>query len=698
MLAFRLSCVAVLASGGLGYCQQTATDVGAPRKSNDFHDSVRPLVQQYCFGCHGAKDPKGDLDLSVFSNDADVLKSSETWRRAWDALRRGEMPPRAPRPTADERQRLLAAIGGLLERAARDGGREPGHTVLRRLNQVEYNNTVLDLFGAFRPTSTSGGTQFDPQKGMPQDVRAVLHREPRTIAVPLPPENLAYGFTNIGEVLAVPPFLLEKYVAASRQVIDKLVDQQGPRDPRLKKQVTDPREAARAWLSSYAQRTLGKPFTSTQMQRDPGGSARQLLTAFGRRAFRRPLTDDEVARYLKLFTAGSERGQPFEVAIKLPMQAMLVSPHFLFRTEHGVATEERDGLRPLSSHELATRLSYFLWSTMPDEPLVRIADADGLRDPDALEAQAKRMLRHRFAKELGEQFGMQWLELTGIRAAMPFPDLYPQYYRMKNLPEAMQLEAQLLFETIMVEDRSVLDFIDPGFTWMNRTLVEFYGSEVPGTPDSLNFRRYPLTDERRGGVLTMASTMLATSLAARTSPVKRGKWVLDNLLGASPPPPPANVEELDKTAAVADKLSLRERLERHRADASCAACHRRMDPLGFGLENFDAIGAWRDKDGTLPIDTTGTLPDGVSFKGPAELRKMLVTVRRDDFLRCLTEKMLTFALGRKLEYSDAPAVDQIVDQLKRNDYRFSTLVVGIVRSEPFRFARTAALANERNQP
>jgi hypothetical protein len=235
---------------------------------------------------------------------------------------------------------------------------------------------------------------------------------------------------------------------------------------------------------------------------------------------------------------------------------------------------------------------------------------------------------------------------------------------------------------------------------MNRTLVDFYGIEVKGAeaPDSLFFRRYPLADDRRGGVLTMGGTMLATSLAARTSPVKRGKWVLDNLLGAPPPPPPPNVEELDQTAAAADTLSLRERLERHRSNPSCASCHRRMDPLGFGLENFDAIGAWRDKDGSLALDTSGTLPDGTTFRGPAELRKLLVTQYRDDFLRCLTEKMMTYALGRKLEFADAPAIDQIVDQLKRNDHRFSTLVVGIIRSEPFRHARAAALTNERKDP
>jgi hypothetical protein len=310
------------------------------------------------------------------------------------------------------------------------------------------------------------------------------------------------------------------------------------------------------------------------------------------------------------------------------------------------------------------------------------------------------MLRHRFSKELGEQFGMQWLGLNGIRGAMPFPDLYPDFYRAKYLPEAMQMEALLLFETILVEDRSVLDFLDPGFTWLNETMIRHYGLDVKGAeaPSSIFWQRYELPDRRRGGVLTMGGTMLATSLAERTSPVKRGQWVLDTLLGAPPPPPPAAVEELDKTAAAADNITLRERLERHRADPSCASCHRHMDGIGFGLENFDAIGKWRAKDAGKPIDAKGTLADGTSFDGVVELKQLLVTKRRDEFLRALTEKMMTFALGRKLEYSDAPAVAQIVDQLKKDNYRFSTLVAGIVRSEPFRYARASALKNERSKP
>jgi hypothetical protein len=611
------------------------------------------------------------------------------------------MPPEGPLPTPAERARLSRAIADLLDRAARRGGREPGHVVLRRLNQVEYNNTVLDLFGAYRATRTSGGTQYDPQRGMPDQVRTVLHREARQTVVALPPDDAGYGFTNIGEVLSLPPFLLEKYLEASRQVVEQLA---AGGEIRAKRggaaQATDPQENARRFVDRLSRRAFGRPLTGDQIQRDPLRSARTLLADFGRRAFRRPMTDQEIDRYLSLYDAAAARGEPFELAFQVPVQAMLVSPHFLFRAEFGIEAEQQDGLRPLGDHELATRLSYFLWSSMPDDELLRLADQGRLRDPDVLEAQTRRLLRHRFSKELGEQFGMQWLELTGIRAAMPFPDLYPNFYRMKYLPEAMQQEALLLFETILVEDRSVLDFLDPGFSWLNATLIDFYGIDVAGAdvPSGIFWKRYELPDQRRGGVLTMGGTMLATSLSARTSPVNRGRWVLDALLGMPPSPPPPNVAELDDTPPAEGSLSLRERLERHRADPACASCHRRMDGLGLGLENFDAIGAWREKetDGSPPIDATGTLPDGTPFDGPEQLKQLLTLRFRDEFLQGLTEKMMTYALGRKVEYTDAPAVAEIVEQLKRDEHRFSTLVVGIVRSEPFRYAQAAALNDDRN--
>jgi hypothetical protein len=674
-------------------------DAVKPTESDDFGKSVRPLLVRYCLGCHGETDAEADLSLAGFRSEADAMADPHAVRRVWDMLRTEEMPPEEPFPTAKERRRMIAGVAEILDRVAREGGREPGHVVMRRLNEVEYNNTVLDLFGMYRPTKSSGGTPYEPSRGMPEQVRAVLHRDPRTRVVTLPPDDVGYGFTNNGEVLSLPPFLLEKYLAASRHVVEQLVDSGGELRTRRRDRTTiDPAEGARRFVDKFARRALGRPLTQADIQRDPEGSARRFLAAFGRRAFRRPMTDEELDRYLSLHESAAERGQPFASALKLPVQAMLVSPHFLFRAEHGIEAEEQDGLRPLNDHELAARLSYFLWSTMPDEELFRLAEEGKLRDPDVLEAQARRMLRHRYSKELGEQFGMQWMGVTGIRSAMPFPDLYPEFYKLKYISEALQLEALLLFETILVEDRSVLEFIDPGFTWMNGTLIGFYDLDVDAAgASSLFWQRYELPDKRRGGVLTLGGTMLATSLAARTSPVKRGQWVLDSLLGAPPPPPPANVEQLDESAEVAESLSLRERLEQHRSDPSCASCHRRMDGIGFGLEHFDAIGKWRDtEENGKPINAAGTLADGTTFDGVVELKELLVTERRDEFLRCLTEKLMTFALGRKLEYSDDAAVAKIVEQLKRDDLRFSSLVVGIVRSEPFRYAKAAALKDERD--
>lgn len=658
-----------------------------------FDQHLKPLLARYCVNCHRGDEAKAGVDLAAFATSEQALADAGTWQRVWSALRRGEMPPKAPFPEPEQRQQMIAAVAGLLEQAARVGGRAPGHVVMRRLNQVEYNNTVLDLFGAYRAPRYSGGTVYDPRQGMPPQVRIVEHRTVRETVVPLPPDDIGYGFTNIGEVLSLPPFLLEKYLAASHQVIEQLVEGGNDRRRRGRRGEdvgpTDTAAAMRQFVTNFSRRTLGRPITEEEMRREPDAAARRFLGAFGHRAFRRPMTEEEIARYHGLYKKAAQANQSFEAALKVPMQAMLVSPHFLFRVELGLAEANQDGLRPLADHELATRLSYFLWSSMPDEELLRLADAGRLRDPAVLEAQARRMLRHRYSKELGEQFGMQWLQINGILSAMPFPDLYPEFYDRKYLPVSFQTETMLLFDTILVEDRSVLEFIDPGYTWLNDTLIDFYQLDRAGvrSPGRAFWQRFDLPDKRRGGVLAMGSTMLATSLAERTSPVKRGQWVLETLLGAPQPPPPDNVEELDATAAVAENLSLRDRLERHRADAACAVCHRRMDPLGFGLENFNAIGKWRDTDGGKPLDTTGTLVDGSTFNGVVELKEMLVNQRRDEFLRCLTQKMMTYALGRKLEYSDDAAIESIVARLKQNEHRFSELVVGIVLSEPFRFIR-----------
>jgi hypothetical protein len=321
--------------------------------------------------------------------------------------------------------------------------------------------------------------------------------------------------------------------------------------------------------------------------------------------------------------------------------------------------------------------------------LFRLASEGRLRDPAVLEAQARRMLKSPKAKELAECFCLQWLQITLVEGAMPDPELFPRFYR-KYVPTAMKVEALLHFETIMVEDRSILEMIDADYAWLNSTLADLYGVD-PGADQvqnaSLFWKRYPLTDRRRGGVLTMGAPLVVTSSSNRTSPVKRGKWILETLLGAPPPPPLANVPDLDATPPAEDGISLREKLERHRADPNCASCHRRMDPLGLALENYDAIGAWRECDGPLPINPSGELADGTVFSGPIELKDLLLNERRGDFVRCLTEHLLTYALGRKIEYFDGPAIEKIGAAVEQDDFRFSRLIVEVVKSYPFRHVR-----------
>jgi hypothetical protein len=356
---------------------------------------------------------------------------------------------------------------------------------------------------------------------------------------------------------------------------------------------------------------------------------------------------------------------------------MLVSPHFLFRAEHGVEAEDRDRLRPLSDHELAARLSYFLWSSMPDAELFDLAREGRLKHLDTLKAQALRMLQDPKASALVENFAGQWLQFRNLDIVSPDPDLFPEFDG--ELREAMRGETALFVETIMREDRSIMEFLDSDFTFVNERLARHY--ELPGVEGD-GFVRVSLSpDSPRGGVLTHASVLALTSNPTRTSPVNRGKWILEQILGSPPPPPPPDVPELEEEHQADQEASLRERLEMHRAKAECATCHNKMDPLGFAFENFDAIGKWRDMDGRFPVDASGKLPTGEAFDGPRELKAILKT--RETFVRSLTEKMLTYALGRGLEYYDQCTVDDVVDALRRNDHRFSSMITGIVVSKPF---------------
>ncbi|MFP6770022.1 MAG: DUF1592 domain-containing protein [Planctomycetaceae bacterium] len=416
-------------------------------------------------------------------------------------------------------------------------------------------------------------------------------------------------------------------------------------------------------------------------QRSAREAARSNLAPLMRRAFRRPVAVEEITRIADFVASSVKQGETFEEAMGLGLQAVLVSPQFLFRIENDPQTGDPKKDHPLSDFELATRLSYFLWSSLPDDELFRLAEQKRLHQPKVLEKQVRRMIADPRSNALIENFATQWLNLRILDEITPDPKKFPEFN--EPLREAMKQETKLFFAEVMKKDLSITEFLDGDFTFVNEPLAKLYG--IPGVTGSA-MRRIDLPADRRAGVLTHASILTLTSNPDRTSPVKRGKWIMENILNSPPPPPPPNVPELEVAAKAAPDASLRKQLEIHRKQASCAICHRQMDALGFGFENFDAIGRWRDKDGPHVIDSSGSLPGTETFSGVIELIEILKK-RKSRFCRSLTRKMLIFSLGRGLEFYDRCAVDKIVKASRKNDYRFSTLVIAIVQSEPFRRRR-----------
>lgn len=419
-------------------------------------------------------------------------------------------------------------------------------------------------------------------------------------------------------------------------------------------------------------------------------AAKTNLRPLMNRAFRRPATEDEVSRFASLVEDAVKQGDTFEQGMQVAVTAVLVSPHFLFRAEgdqgrplapreEPVSRSETATVHEIGNYELASRLSYFLWSSMPDDELFGLAAQGKLQDPAVLDQQARRMLADPKSEALVQNFVTQWLNLRLLDSVTPDPKVFPQFDA--ELRKDMRLETELFARAIVQEDRSVLDFLEGRFTFVNERLARHYGI---GGVDGNEFQRVNFNkDQRRAGVLTQASILTLTSNPARTSPVKRGKWILENILGSPPPDPPPDVPDLEATAKAQPGSSLRKQLEIHRTTAVCASCHKTMDQLGFGLENFDATGRWRDSDGQHPVDASGQLPGGERFNGPLELSGVLKK-RRLEFSRCLSEKLLTFALGRELRVQDRCTVDKIIEQVEGGDFRFSALVVAIANSDPFR--------------
>uniref|UniRef100_Q01YJ6 Cytochrome c domain-containing protein n=1 Tax=Solibacter usitatus (strain Ellin6076) TaxID=234267 RepID=Q01YJ6_SOLUE len=406
----------------------------------------------------------------------------------------------------------------------------------------------------------------------------------------------------------------------------------------------------------------------------------KIVASLAHRAYRRPVTKAETASLMKFVGIAKANGQSTEQGIQLALQAILVSPNFLFRIEHDPRPTDSAGAHPVSQLELASRLSYFLWSSMPDDELLALAEAGKLREPGAMDAQVKRMLTDERSSAIADNFAGQWLELRNLDVVKPDPQKFPDW--SPELRDAMKMESRLFFDHILRENRPLSEFLDARYSYLNERLAKHYGIAGVKGPE---FRRVELDTDQRGGILSHASVLTVSSYPTRTSVVLRGQYILNNILGSPAPPPPPDVPKLDEKS-VGTSASLRQQMEAHRADAMCASCHNKMDPLGFGLENYDGIGKWRTLDGKFPVDASGVMPNGKSFTTPAEMRTVLKS-QLPQFSRCMVQKMLTYSLGRGLAPYDSRVVDEIDAKLAASAYGFQTLIYQIVRSLPFQSRR-----------
>jgi hypothetical protein len=763
-----------------------------------FADSVRPLLAQYCFECHGADPQHAEIDLTHAAHAADLTDREELWFSALQHLRAQTMPPLdESQPDAGQHRTMVNHLQRWADAVDAARPMRAGRVPLRRLNRVEYQNTVRQLLDIDLPLTDD-----------------------------FPEDDSAHGFDNVADGLTLSPLLLEKYLAAAQRALARAVvtdpdppwieqrwsanqlrgpargsplpaaapasavavslEQElaaevqipateeyrvrvraarsgptadpatlvlrvdgvesqvwsvtseltdaavldvtvplgaGPRriavrhswhTANVPKDVQLPdihaviesleiigpvRVAAHRKIFNVTDPTVTEPIATEPTATEPTATeptatdereaARQVLRGFGQRAFRRPVRDDEVQRWLQLYDRLRAAGRTPVESTRAGLAAILISPHFLFHIVHGEGLPDPHGAHPLTDWELASRLSYFLWSTMPDQELLDLAARGTLQDPAVLRQQVARMLSDPRSAALVDHFAGQWLGLRRLQTAAFDSEAFPQFNAA--LRQSMAEEARRFFETNLREGRPLVEFLDTHWTWMNQPLARLYGQkDVQGD----EFRRVELQDPNRGGLVTMPAVLAVTSLPTRTSAVKRGKWILEELLGAAPPPPPPDVPELDVVAAsTPEGATLRARLERHRADPRCISCHVQMDTLGLGLENFDAIGRWRREEAGRPIDAAGTLPDGTTFTSPSQLKGWL-RGQQTPFVHCLTEKMLVYALGRGLTRHDRPVVQQIARQVESGDCSLQALIVEIACSYPFRYCESEPAAEK----
>lgn len=591
-----------------------------------FPSDAVPVLRKYCYECHDDKKQEAGISFHNLLTIDQALRSHKLLEKISEQVASEDMPPFEADhfPNDREKELLQKSIDHLLELIK--SGKLPknaGRVTIRRLNRNEYNYTVRDLFGV----------NFLPGRNFPADASG------------------GEGFDNTADTLFVPPVLLESYLKAAIKVMDAVY-----KSDSLRKRVI---------------------FVSAEERKEkPRQAARTVLSYHASLAYRRRATDTDLKPMLDAFSAKLKDGSSFEKALRTPLTSLLVNPKFLFRIQHD---EEGKRQWPLNDFELATRLSYFLWSSMPDPELFKIADEGKLRDPKVLQQQIKRMLASKKSTALARHFAGQWIGFEDlIDRVEPDKKRFPQF--TKSLRASMYYESVQFFEHLVRRNRPVTELIHANYAFLNAELAQHYG--IPGVTGK-QIKKVAITDRNRGGVIGMGSVLVSTSLPLRTSPVKRGTWILSTMLGIPPPPPPPDAGELPADDKSSEGLSFRKQLEIHRKKTECASCHARIDPLGFGLENYDPIGRWRSMGvNGKAVDSAAELPDGTRFSSPSELKTILMA-DKDKIARNLCRKMLAYALGRPLEYYDEPVVNDLLKKLKADNYRMQSLIVAITESHPF---------------
>ncbi|TDU66603.1 cytochrome c [Prosthecobacter fusiformis] len=643
--------------------------------------SILPMLQQHCIQCHG-KDGKvkGKVDLRPLESANDGHPQPELLTKILKAVQDGDMPPEDEPPIRDEaRQQLIAHLETWLADSIRTSSISP-RTPVRRMNRFQYGNAVEDLlelkvelFALPERVVREYGEYFQPASGKMPDTLLAGNRPlgksqliaPRLEGVAPFPQDLRaeHGYDTRGDLITLSPLLMESFLTLSRSIVDS--PNFGPK-------------TSRKWNPLLAPPPAHK---------SADNELRKRIRLFLTRAFRRPVEKSVLERYVAHAQARLQAGASFTECMKDVIAAALVSPQFLYLYD-GATTGDKP--EPLDDYELASRLSFFLWGSLPDEELLAAAAAGTLRNPTQLTAQADRLMNDRRMKRFCDSFAGQWLKIEHALASEPKKKLFPDFYFSVRATSHMMLEPLLLFETVFVENRSIIDFIHSDFTYRSEALARFYRHEPQPLPLTLlmkpqEFHRVPVTSKRDGGVITNAAVLTMTSNATRTQPITRGAWLVGVIFNDPPPPPPADVPPLDEKDdhAGAKNLTLRQKLALHQERADCATCHARIDPYGFALENYDAVGRWREVyEQGQPIDSAGKLFNKRPFTSIEEFKDGLLA-EKDRFTRAFASHLLAYALGREVTPADQAALDGIVTTTAADGYRLRTLMRQIVLSEPF---------------